>query len=486
MKRVLLLLITALLLGAGIADAKSTRTRKKRSSTTTTSTQAPAKKKQEAPRTSSTVQKEKKENEQRMNQARQELKDNQKRTSRQINALNSLNGEIRQQTADIAQLNQTIAGLDSLAAALTDSITTIGKDIETLRANCAKSLRDARTARQKLSVLSLLFSSESFYQAMRRLEYIRQLERWRASKTEQLRASIELLNQKKERLAQTKREHAVAVNNLNTQKRELQSKRERTEQMVASLRKEGKNLEAELKQRQQRARSLDAELNRIIAEEMRKAEQERLAAERAAAEAAAKAAAEAKRKAEQEQAKAKTNDGKNKPADKPQDLTKQPPEQQVANTPQQRELKEKAAANRDLTGSFANNKGRLLFPVAGRYNVVGMFGRSRHSSLSQVEIDNSGVDIEVQPGQNARAVFGGTVSAIFHMDGYHNIIMVRHGEYITIYANIDRPAVKKGDTVKAGQNLGHIYSDPDDDNRTTLHFEVRNEREKLNPLEWVK
>ena len=490
MKRLILLLLAAALLGSGVADAKRSRTRQKR---TTTSTSAPSRSQSKAKpapeRTSSTVQKEKKENEQRINQARQQLRDNQKRASRQVNALNSLNGEIRQQTADIAKLNTTIAQLDSLSAALSDSITQMGADIETLRANCAKSLRDSRAARQKMSALSLIFSSETFYQAMRRIGYIRQLDRWRESKTEELRESITLLDKKKEELADTKRRHAVAVNNLNTQKRELQAKRERTSQMVAELRKEGKSLEAELRERQKRSRSLDAELNRIIAEEMRRAEQERLAAERAAAEARAREEAEAKRRAEQELAQSQGNGqpAPSKPSDmKNQDLTKNQPSQQAVATPQQRELKNRADARRDLTGSFAGNKGKLLFPVAGRYNVVGTFGRNRHSTLSHVEIDNSGVDIEVQPGTNARAVFDGTVSAIFYMEGYHNIVMVRHGEYITIYANIDAPAVKKGDKVKAGQNIGHIYSDPDDDNRTLLHFEVRNERDKLNPLDWVK
>lgn len=481
MNRILLLILSALLLCGNAADAKRSRARQKRSGTTTATSAPPTdKQKQANPRTSSTVKKEKKENEQRMNQARQELRENQKRTSRQINALNSLNGEIRQQTLDIDQLRVTIAALDSLAASLTDSISVLNRDIAALRANYAKSLRDARSSRQKMSTLSLLFSSESFYQAMRRLGYMRQLDKWRENKTQRLRATIDQLNEKKARLAQTKREHAVAVNNLNTQKRELQNKRQRTEQMVAQLRKEGKSLEAELEERKQRAHSLDAELNRIIAEEIRKAEAERLAAERAAAE------AEAKRRKEQELVQ---NSNKTAPAPatgSQPDATKQQPQQKAVDTPEQRELKQKADAQRDLTGSFANNKGNLLFPVSGRYNVVGTFGRSRHSSLSKVEVDNSGVDIEVQPGQNARAVYDGTVSAIFYMEGYHNIIMVRHGEYITIYANIDKPAVKKGDKVKTGQSLGHIYSDPEDDNRTTLHFEVRNEREKLNPLEWVK
>lgn len=64
--------------------------------------------------------------------------------------------------------------------------------------------------------------------------------------------------------------------------------------------------------------------------------------------------------------------------------------------------------------------------------------------------------------------------------------MLRHGEYLTVYAGIDRLAVKKGDKVKAGQTLGTIYSDSDDGGRSILHFEIRREREKLNPEDWIK
>lgn len=78
------------------------------------------------------------------------------------------------------------------------------------------------------------------------------------------------------------------------------------------------------------------------------------------------------------------------------------------------------------------------------------------------------------------------VSSIFRLDGYHSVVILRHGEYLTVYAGIDALAVKKGQSVKAGQTLGSLYSDPDDGGRTSLHFEIRHEKQKLNPVEWVK
>jgi septal ring factor EnvC (AmiA/AmiB activator) len=83
-------------------------------------------------------------------------------------------------------------------------------------------------------------------------------------------------------------------------------------------------------------------------------------------------------------------------------------------------------------------------------------------------------------------VFDGTVSSVFFMPGYQNIVIVRHGEYLTVYAGLGSLSISKGSKVKAGSDIGTVYSDPDDGGRTVLHFEVRREREKLNPLDWVR
>lgn len=447
-------------------------------------------------RTAAQVKEEKKQNEQRIRQAREQISENRKRTSRQLNALNSLNGRILKQSADIEKLSRSIASLDSLAAGISDTIAIIEADVQTLRRNYAASLRRQRDARQGLSAASLMFSSESFYQALKRLEYIKQLEKWRNEKSERLRSSVELLNLKRAGLTDLRKKHAIAVNNLNTGRRRLQDKKQQTEKLVASLKKETASLESELNDRQKRARALDAELDRIIAEEMRRAEAERLAAEKAAREKAEREKAE-REKAERERIEREKKekekarqDKSSSPATSPIAKPEPKPEPKPAPKPtpshEEQVYKEKAAAERKLTGSFEQNKGRLLFPIAGSFNIVGNFGRSRHANLSRIEIENSGIDIETSPGTNARAIYDGTISSIFYMEGYHNIVMVRHGEYLSVYTNLDRLSVKKGDKVKTGQLLGHIYTDTSDDNRTILHFEVRKEREKLNPLDWVK
>jgi len=121
-------------------------------------------------------------------------------------------------------------------------------------------------------------------------------------------------------------------------------------------------------------------------------------------------------------------------------------------------------------------RGRLSFPVAGSYTIVRRFGRQTHPSLPHVQTDNAGVDIQTTRNAGVRAVFDGEVSAVFRPDG----------QYLTVYANLDHVSVSTGQKVKAGQNLGTVFSDPNDDGRSVLHFEVRNGRAKENPESWLK
>ena len=99
---------------------------------------------------------------------------------------------------------------------------------------------------------------------------------------------------------------------------------------------------------------------------------------------------------------------------------------------------------------------------------------------------NNGIDLETEPGASARAVHEGTVSMVIVMEGYHNVVLVRHGEYLTVYAGLDNLAVRKGQHLKAGDRIGSVYVDTTDGNRTRLHFEVRHEKEKLDPALWIK
>ncbi|WP_317162432.1 murein hydrolase activator EnvC family protein [Pseudoprevotella muciniphila] len=138
-------------------------------------------------------------------------------------------------------------------------------------------------------------------------------------------------------------------------------------------------------------------------------------------------------------------------------------------------------SKQELSGGFAANKGRLPVPVTGKYAITKRFGSYNVSGLSNIILDNKGIDI-VTDGGHARCVYDGTVSTIFSISNYYNVI-VRHGNYLTMYCNLSNVKVKEGQRVKTRQELGKIAKDSN--GKHTLHFQIRRETEKLNPEQWI-
>ncbi len=147
--------------------------------------------------------------------------------------------------------------------------------------------------------------------------------------------------------------------------------------------------------------------------------------------------------------------------------------------------KRKADATIDtkLAANFESNKGKLPWPVASGV-VTKKYGKTAHPTQSKVVVMNNGIDISTEQGSNALCVFDGQVSTVFNT-GTTNVVMVRHGTYFTLYANLDKVYVKSGDKVKTGQKLGLIHTGASD-NVTTLHFEVWNDKNNTNPETWLK
>ncbi|MDE6368795.1 MAG: peptidoglycan DD-metalloendopeptidase family protein [Muribaculaceae bacterium] len=398
---------------------------------------------------------------------RKQINQNTAETRRQLNRLASLNAEAARSGKQIDILRREIAELDSCIAVSNDSIAFMEGNLASLRRAYGDNLRAMRSRRQQMSTLALVFSASDFNEAYRRYRYMQQFEKWQKAKTSQISDLAAKLTERRDRVQADRLTQASKLKSLTDENAKLELTRGETETLVADLKRQGSSLKKALEEKQQQLKALDAELDRIIAEEARKAEEERKAEEKRLAEEAKKLAEEAR-------------NAVTKPASpEKKDPTSTPPK--VKTSPSSAPV-----TNIALTGSFESNKGKLPFPVTGKYSIVSHFGLNSHREVSNVQVNNSGIDIETAPGSTARAVFDGEVSSVFHVNGYRNVVMLRHGNYLTVYAGLDALSVKKGDKVKAGQTLGTIYSDPEDGNRTQLHFEVRRERAKLNPEDWVK
>lgn len=406
----------------------------------------------DARRTTKDIRRERQATERKIKDTRRQISSNIDDTRRELNRLTSLEGDIRSNDARIARLTSRNDSLRKKTKILSDSVEQATAKVQRLKQSRASAMRAARRQRQTAgSASAFIFSSESFRQALRRASYLRDLARWQDSTATSLAREAKVLEIKKASLDSTRKILKANIASLSEERLKLEQNSREAKTVVASLKRQGRNLEKVLKEQQRLAQKLDQELNRLIEEEARRA------------------AEEARKKKEQEEA-ARRKQQNNTPSETPKKAQSSPapPEPAQPGKP------------------FADMKGKLPLPLDRNATVAVPFGLQTHAEYSKVKMQNNGIDLETEPGASARAVHEGTVSMVIVMEGYHNVVLVRHGEYLTVYAGLADLAVRKGQRVNAGDRIGSVYVDKNDDNRTRLHFEVRHEKEKLDPAQWIR
>ena len=136
-----------------------------------------------------------------------------------------------------------------------------------------------------------------------------------------------------------------------------------------------------------------------------------------------------------------------------------------------------------IAGGFEANKGRLPWPVE-KGMISGHFGKQQHPVYAQVIMDNKGIYLQTVADAKARAVYKGEVTSCFMVNGTYAVIL-QHGNYRTVYSNLSKLSVKQGDKVETKQTLGTIFTDPEQDQKTELYFQVYKDRDILNPELWI-
>ena len=137
-----------------------------------------------------------------------------------------------------------------------------------------------------------------------------------------------------------------------------------------------------------------------------------------------------------------------------------------------------------IAGNFEKNKGRLPWPVEKGF-VSGKYGVQPHPVLEHVTINNKGIYIQTTSSCEARSVFEGVVTQRFSVPGSNNAVIIKHGNYRTVYANLTEIYVKEGDKVSPKQRIGKIYVDSDNDNKTELYFQIWKDKSLENPSLWL-
>ena len=431
-----------------------------------------------------------------------QLDDNRRRAAQSLRELNAIDADIDRKSLEISRIENNVAACDAKIALITDSMKASEARLSTLRSNYAAAVRKMQRNLSSADRLSFILSSSSLHEAWRRMRYLKQFSKWRDRQAEQIHEEIIAMDRRKRDVEKLRGEQVVRNRALQNARTGLEQQRSRQSEAVAKLKSEEKHLKGVLEEQNRRAEALDRELDRLIrleearvAEEQRKERERKLAEERRRAEELEKqrAAEAAKKTAEKkaDDAKHKKKSTKTSTDKKKKDTSPQPvPKPNVA-TPKPvakpaNPVKSKSDDYAALTGSFESNKGKLPNPIGGSSRVVRAFGKQRHPELRHVMTDNGGIDLEAPHGAVARAVFAGKVSAVFSQPGYGMVVMVRHGHYLTIYVGLESLTVTTGTEVKAGQALGIVADDADGGGRALLHFEIRHEKTKLNPMDWLR
>jgi len=336
-------------------------------------------------------------------------------------------------------------------------------ELNVLKEDYKKTIVKAYKSRNEKSRVMFILSSDNFLQAYKRIQYMKYYTSYRKIQGDEINQKNIVVRAEKKEL-ELQRNKKVAIIKENEKNKELLSEEKKNnEKIVAEIKRNKKKYTAEISKKQQESKKIQREIDNLV--------------RKAIAEANRKKAEEAKRKAEA--AKKLANNKKTATAaKKPTVVTKTPVKSNVVSEAKVMLDKE----GEILSNNFKSNRGRLPWPTENGY-VSSRFGIQPHPVYSNLTIDNGGVEIKVENGTNARAVFDGEVIQI-QVLGNTKAVLVQHGEYFTLYKNLSTISVKVGDNIKAKQDLGRIHIPSS--GRTVLNFYVYKNTEKMNPSEWIR
>lgn len=444
----------------------------------------------------------------------EEMKVKQKDVETRLQKIVRLDTEIGQHQRTIDTIATDIKGLDNNIGILKSQLVSLEAQLGERRSRFIRSMRYMARHRSIQDKLMFVFSAKSLTQMYRRLRFVREYAAYQRAQGEQLQAKQRQVDEKHNQLQQVRGHKSNLLYKDRIVHAQMEHKRVEQQNVVATLQQDQKVLQGVIAQRRQQQQALNAQIDRLIQIEIQKARARAIAEARAAAaraaaektrqEAAQKERAAAReraiRKAEQQEAAAKDAmakaEAKANAAQARADQVAREAEsnriaaERKAAADRERAARETAAAqassanddmltsaDRALTGSFANNRGRLPMPMSG--HIVSHFGQYDVAGMSNVRLSNDGINIKGAPGSAVRSVFMGEVSGVF-MAGGVSVVMIRHGIYITVYANLGSVSVGRGQKVGTGQTIGTVGKGG------ILQFQLRKETAKLNPEQWLR
>lgn len=351
----------------------------------------------------------------------------QKKEKNALEALDDLNTKIVTREDYIKSINEEVTLLTSEIKSNEKEISKLKKKLASLKKDYADMIFKSYKSKSKQSQLLFLMSSESFRQAYKRLQYMKQYTTFRKKQGEKIILQTEVVKKLNDSLLVKKQVKDTLIKIETTEKQKIEIDKKNKQKLVSQIKRKERKYIREIKAKQKEERKIAAQIDKIIKDAI---------------------------------AKSNAKKGDKKATG-------------FALTPEAKALALK----------FEQNKGKLPWPVSNGL-VVRRFGKQSHPTLRGITITSSGLHIATDKGATAQSVFNGKVLAIQVLTGGRKAILIQHGNYITTYNNLESLTVNKGDTVITGQVLGKIFTNKVT-GKTTLIFVLHKETQRQNPSSWL-
>ena len=320
-------------------------------------------------------------------------------------------------------------------------INQLNKELDVLKSDYSEMIRKSYKSRSEQSRVMFLLSSENFLQAYKRIQYMKQYNNYRKmqademlSKTTKLKvATVQIQGQKKEK-------EALIVEN-EKEKKGLEKEKVEQQKIAKQIQKDKKNIVAEIKKKQQKSKKIDGQIQKLIRD----------------------AIAEANRKTAKAASSSTTTKADKKAIENSVNIVLTP-------------------EGKLISDNFKANKGRLPWPVEKGAITLG-YGDQPHPVIRTIKVHSSGIEITTESGANARAIFDGEVTQVQFVSPQKIAVLIKHGDFFTIYQNLSSATVKVGDRVSTREIIGKIRTDGD--GKTMLKFMISQNTSYINPTPWL-
>ena len=370
------------------------------------------------------------------------IRKNQKTT---VNQYYTLQKQIGKRQELINTLEAEIAMTDSSVNRAREVVFALAEDVEVLKSEYGDLAREAYRMKLKNNSLLFVLSADSFNDAFRRWNYLKQYDEYRQKQAFLIEGTQTTLSRKASQLQEQREKKELLLQNELSQKNILTQELSTSDQLLAQLRTDEVRVERELTDKKTAHSELKNSISKIISREIARQK---------------KAAPKVEKKPEPK-----------------------PTEPKINTSPKIAERSTPNKSIQKLTGDFRSNRGRLPHPVDNSV-IIRKFGNQPHPALKNVRINNNGIDFQTRKNAQVNTVFDGEVLGVKFIPGNNYMVILQHGTYFTVYSNLEEVFLKRGTKVRTGEVIGRAGLDKISGNYE-VHFEVWKNKTLQNPERWI-